>query len=55
MAIERRNEMKKLFIALVLAAGAFAAVASDCGEKAPWKVTFDKAAGLTGDTLAVIA
>ena len=33
--------MKKLLFTLLLAAGAFAAVASDCGEKAPWKVTFD--------------
>ena len=42
--------MKKLFIALALAAASIAAVAGDCGEKAPWKVTFEKAAGLTGDT-----
>ena len=42
--------MKKLFIALALAATSIAAVASDCGEKAPWRQTFDKAAGLPHDT-----
>ena len=48
--------MKKLFIALALAAASVAAFAGDCcgkaccGEKAPWQQTFDKAAGLRYDT-----
>ena len=42
--------MKKLFFSLLVAAGCLAAFASDCGEKAPWLQTFDKAAGLRNDT-----
>ena len=42
--------MKKLLLTLALAAGAFAAFANDGSEKAPWRQTFDKAAGLRNDT-----
>ncbi len=42
--------MKKLLMALVVAVGCMAGFANDGSEKAPWRATFDKAAGLRNDT-----
>ena len=50
--------MKKILFSLLVAAGAFAAFAGEgcckeggcCNAEPAWKVTFEKAAGLTGDT-----
>ena len=45
--------MRKFILTLMLAAGAGAVLAAGDGDgegKAPWRVTFDKAAGLAGDT-----